>query len=138
MDIVETDNKIKISISIEKKVYDSIKFICKKDKKNLSVSKLINHILKRGIRELSYQNMLCEICKTYDFRIHLHHIDGDHENNTLDNRIYLCEFCHSLIHNTNEKSIEHCPSKFADLIIYYKKLLKEKGEEKVIHHKDWL
>lgn len=47
----------------------------------------------------------CKICGSID-KIHVHHIDGNHENNEITNLVYLCCKCHNTIaHKTirNEK-----------------------------------
>ncbi len=41
--------------------------------------------------------MYCKICGTAN-KIQVHHIDGDHHNNTASNRVRLCQRCHSLVH----------------------------------------
>lgn len=45
---------------------------------------------------------LCNVCGQADFIFSLvvHHIDGNRDNNDLDNLIPLCRSCHSKVHNT--------------------------------------
>ena len=40
----------------------------------------------------------CEICGMSGCRLEIHHIDGDHANNELDNLITLCASCHKKAH----------------------------------------
>ena len=41
--------------------------------------------------------MYCKFCGTSK-SIQVHHIDGNHDNNTPSNRVRLCQRCHSLVH----------------------------------------
>ncbi len=41
--------------------------------------------------------MYCKFCGTAK-NVHVHHIDGNHDNNTPINRVRLCQRCHSLVH----------------------------------------
>jgi len=44
----------------------------------------------------------CALCGCREPRaLTIHHIDGNNENNTYDNRIILCYNCHQRHHNTN-------------------------------------
>lgn len=46
-------------------------------------------------------NYMCQICGKTVYRSrhgHVHHIDGNTRNNTLDNLILVCVFCHIKIH----------------------------------------
>jgi len=45
----------------------------------------------------------CHICGTGDDLI-VHHIDGDRENNRLENLIPLCRQCHSRVHTKAKQS----------------------------------
>ena len=52
-------------------------------------------------------NHVCQICgkNTYRSRYaHVHHIDGDKQNNDMENLILLCIHCHSKVHHVNKKS----------------------------------
>lgn len=44
----------------------------------------------------------CEICKATE-RLHVHHIDGDHGNNVLENLTWVCVKCHNLIKHPHER-----------------------------------
>ena len=50
--------------------------------------------------------------------LELHHIDGNHKNNTLDNCILLCPNCHSL---TDNYKFKECHKSTRDRKKYYKK-----------------
>ncbi len=41
--------------------------------------------------------MYCKFCGTAK-NVQVHHIDGNHDNNTANNRVRLCQRCHSLVH----------------------------------------
>lgn len=46
---------------------------------------------------LQRDNNQCQVC--YEtIRLHIHHIDGDKENNNDDNLITLCKRCHRMVH----------------------------------------
>ena len=38
----------------------------------------------------------CEVCKATE-NLHVHHIDGDHSNNVLENLTWVCVKCHNLV-----------------------------------------
>lgn len=47
---------------------------------------------------------ICSLCRSVDFRIlAVHHIDLNHNNNSLKNLMWLCHNCHFLIHHYNEE-----------------------------------
>jgi len=49
----------------------------------------------------------CQVCERNFNRIHLHHIDGNHDNNNRENYIFLCEDCHANVYHgiRNTRSI---------------------------------
>lgn len=60
----------------------------------------------------AYRNILlrkkitqdCKRCKIEDSRVLLaHHLDGNRENNTAKNLIWLCHNCHFLVHHYSEE-----------------------------------
>ena len=68
------------------------------------VSKVVNNyttLLERGIDGKSLHSRLlkqiCESCRDKK-AIHLHHIDGNCENDDEGNLISLCHFCHIYLH----------------------------------------
>ena len=47
---------------------------------------------------------ICRRCSTKDKRVlAVHHVDGDHSNNKLENLIWLCHNCHHLVHHHQEE-----------------------------------
>lgn len=71
--------------------------------------KLKEKLLKEGLLEYK-----CDICgiKEWNYKpinLHLHHIDGNHTNNNLENLQLLCPNCHSQTHNYC--NYEHKPKK---------------------------
>lgn len=67
------------------------------------------------IKELLFKNKIkdrkCEICniekwRGKDLSFELHHIDGDSQNNELQNLQILCPNCHSLTENFRGKNIK--------------------------------
>ena len=45
----------------------------------------------------------CFICNEKNEKIHIHHIDHNYKNNTLENLKYLCIICHTRLHHQGEK-----------------------------------
>jgi len=41
---------------------------------------------------------ICKICKRNFIKLHIHHINGNHEDNRESNKIKICVDCHSAIH----------------------------------------
>jgi hypothetical protein len=39
----------------------------------------------------------CEFCASL-VEVQVHHVDWDHENNAPENRMLLCHFCHTAVH----------------------------------------
>ncbi len=67
-------------------------------------------LLKRLIEE-KYKQYKCEICGTSEWMgkplsLQLHHLDGNHTNNLLENLIVLCPNCHSQTDNFSGKNIK--------------------------------
>ena len=65
------------------------------NKIKISSSDLKNKLIKEGLKENK-----CEICGISEWQgkeliCQLHHIDGNHYNNNLDNLQMLCPNCHS-------------------------------------------
>ena len=50
---------------------------------------------------LNVEKVTCCFCgrSPKKYSLELHHIDGDHENNDLNNLIYLCVDCHRIYHH---------------------------------------
>lgn len=67
-------------------------------------SKLRNRLIKCGLKENR-----CEKCKLTNWlnepiNLHLHHINGDDTNNTIQNLLILCPNCHSQTENYCSKN----------------------------------
>lgn len=72
-----------------------------------STSHLNKRLLAEGIKEHR-----CECCGNSEWLgrkivLELHHIDGNRENNSLDNLMMLCPNCHSMTDNFKSKNIKH-------------------------------
>lgn len=52
------------------------------------------HTTARKINELILHKEVCELCGS-DNNLDIHHIDGDWQNNNLDNLMCLCRSCHT-------------------------------------------
>ena len=68
--------------------------------------KLKIRLIKEGIKE-----EVCEICGNREWLGHkipleLHHIDGNHNNNNLENLQLLCPNCHASTNNYRGKNIK--------------------------------
>lgn len=76
-------------------------------KAKFQTSKLLKRLVKEG-----YKENKCEICGVTEWQgkaltMNLHHIDGDRNNNSLDNLQVLCPNCHSQTHNFAGKGSRH-------------------------------
>lgn len=72
-----------------------------------STSHLHDRLLSEGVKEYK-----CECCRRSEWMGHkivleLHHIDGDHNNNKLENLQFLCSNCHSITDNFKSKKMKH-------------------------------
>jgi Zn finger protein HypA/HybF involved in hydrogenase expression len=83
----------------------------KKDLKDILVknSNYESHKLKLRLIEEGIKENKCEKCgltkwMNVDLSLQLHHIDGDHHNNELDNLQILCPNCHSITDNYTSKN----------------------------------
>ena len=43
-------------------------------------------------------NIHCYVCQGLIFKVHIHHKDGNHDNNEQNNLIPLCPSCHKKVH----------------------------------------
>lgn len=64
--------------------------------------------LKRKLIEEHIKEAKCECCgltawMEHPIPLELHHKDGNHYNNSLDNLEILCSNCHSLRHSYSQK-----------------------------------
>lgn len=102
---IKFDYKFKSNLS-HKAVYD-LKDILDGKYPGYSTSHLHNKLIKEGIKEYK-----CEKCGNSEWfgqrlPIELHHIDGNHNNNRLENLIFLCPNCHSITDNFKSKKMKH-------------------------------
>ena len=72
-----------------------------------SSDRLKNRLLKEG-----YKSYKCECCKNTEWNkqpipLELHHINGNHNDNRLENIQLLCPNCHALTDNYGGKNQEH-------------------------------
>lgn len=83
--------------------------------KPISSDKLKKKLIREGIKEEK-----CECCggtAWLDKKIplELHHINGDHTDNSLDNLQLLCPNCHAMQDNNSGKNVKAYRKKLADL-----------------------
>ena len=69
----------------------------------IDAPKLRKKLLEEGIKECK-----CERCGLTEWMgqeipLELHHLDGNHYNNKLENLVILCSNCHSQIHGYNKR-----------------------------------
>lgn len=74
---------------------------------NYPTSKLNARLIKEG-----YKERKCECCGNSEWMgqpitLELHHIDGNRQNNSLENLRLLCPNCHSITDNFKSKKIKH-------------------------------
>lgn len=80
---------------------------------NYSSDRLKNRLIKEGIKENKCEK--CGITNWYgeELKFHLHHINGNHNDNRLENLQILCPNCHSLTDNYSGKKLKkeqkYCP-----------------------------
>ena len=56
---------------------------------------------------------MCNFCRVSDARIlAVHHIDGNRENNKLENLAWLCHNCHYLVHHFDQEK-----RKFMEMLV---------------------
>ena len=103
------------------------KFFCSKSCQTVWRNSIVyvgkNHPNWKEGKFISYRNILiknhvpriCMFCNIHDKRVlAAHHIDGNHINNKLENLVWLCYNCHSLVHNHKKEQLK------------FKKILKDK------------
>lgn len=80
-----------------------------------SSDKLKNRLIKAGIKENKCENPECGITDWHghELKFHLHHINGNHNDNRLENLQILCPNCHSQTENYSKKKLKseqkYCP-----------------------------
>lgn len=70
-----------------------------------------SHTLKLKLYRDGLKERKCELCgisqwQGVDLPLELHHKDGDHYNNNLDNLIILCPNCHSIQEGNSGKAVK--------------------------------
>lgn len=61
------------------------------------------HTTARKINELILHKEVCELCGS-DSNLDIHHIDGNWQNNNLDNLMCLCRSCHTKYERNKDKT----------------------------------
>lgn len=80
-----------------------------------SSDRLKNRLIAEGLKENKCENPECGITNWHghELKFHLHHINGDHNDNRLENLILLCPNCHSLTENYSGRKLKseqkYCP-----------------------------
>ncbi len=77
--------------------------------KMIATSKLRTLLIRDGLKEEK-----CERCNNAEWMgqkipLELHHIDGNHFNNKLENLMILCSNCHMQIHGYSNLSFDKMP-----------------------------
>lgn len=107
---------------------------CKKKKNSIeyinSNSKINSSILRKKLIEDGIKENKCETCKNNEWNnkpipLDLHHIDGNHYNNNLNNLQILCKNCHAQTDNWGSKNIKinkkekYIPCSSCDNLMYF-------------------
>lgn len=68
-----------------------------KQSRNIKGSVLLTKLVKEGYKEYKCENPECGISEWCGkpITLQIHHIDGNHNNNTIENLMILCPNCHS-------------------------------------------
>ncbi len=61
-------------------------------------SKLYNGMTSKALKRQNHSCASCKLKLTGNERIHLHHVDGNHDNWSQDNLVAIHESCHDYIH----------------------------------------
>jgi len=79
-------------------------------------------------------NYPCEICQRISFTPVIHHLDGNHKNDIIENVIFICMDCHTEIHHP--MSLEHTSKKLRcfsweiiNILSRYQNTLQENNKE---------
>ena len=85
------------------------------ENRSYSSDKLKKRLIEEGLKENKCENPECGITDWHGHKInfHLHHINGNHNDNRLENLMILCPNCHSLTENYSGKKLKseqkYCP-----------------------------
>lgn len=78
----------------------------------ISSAKLRNRLIQEGYKENKCEKCGCTEWLDNPIVIQLHHIDGNHTNNAIENLQMLCPNCHSITENysgkSNKKKYNYC------------------------------
>lgn len=67
-------------------------------------SKLYDGETSKALKRQRYSCKVCGLKFVGDERIHLHHVDGQHNNWKQDNLVAIHESCHDYIHMSKAKA----------------------------------
>jgi 5-methylcytosine-specific restriction endonuclease McrA len=67
-------------------------------------SKLYNNITSKALKRQSHKCGHCGLKMLSDEKVHLHHVDGNHENWKIKNLTAIHESCHDYIHMSKSES----------------------------------
>lgn len=70
-----------------------------------------SHSLKIRLIKEGYKDNICESCGLFEWLgkpipLELHHVNGNSEDNTLDNLLVLCPNCHGLTENFRGRNVK--------------------------------
>lgn len=74
------------------------------NERNISSHKLRLKLFSSGIKKENCENCGLHVWQGVKIPLELHHIDGNHSNNTLSNILILCPNCHALTQNYRGKN----------------------------------
>ena len=81
-------------------------------------------LLKRWIKENGEQK-ICPICgENMPQTFHVHHIDGNHKNNSDKNRINICASCHAITYKAKNQLRELWMKRHDRLVVRRKNAIK--------------
>ena len=66
-------------------------------------SKLYDGETSKALRRQNHSCASCKLKFTDNERVHLHHVDGNHKNNSHDNLVAIHESCHDYIHMSKSR-----------------------------------
>ena len=93
-----SENKF-VNVKGEKSPYDGdITYWSKRN------SKLYDGETSKALKRQNHSCAICELKFTSEERVHLHHVDGNHENWKLDNLVAIHKSCHTYLHMSKSKS----------------------------------
>lgn len=104
---IAKENKISLNFSYKKnrkiKIHKkySLEEILVKDSKYKNLNKLKERLIKEGIKEYKCENPECNISEWHGkpISLQLHHVNGIHTDNRIENLVLLCPNCHSQTEN---------------------------------------